>query len=122
MAALPDGDIAEVVVDSCRNAWGRFYTAGIKSWSAWWPISSGAQAAAITAYTDGDEPTGLIRIAAWKQHQNRQSARARRFQKAPGPSTGSAPLGSVPRTCNTAAPSTTRRNGGTALAQGELAD
>ena len=35
---MPGGDVAELVSDSRGNSWGRWYTAGTGSWSAWWRV------------------------------------------------------------------------------------
>jgi hypothetical protein len=55
------GDIAEVVTDSCREAWGRWYAAESGSWSAWRHVPVRPEAIALALYTTPEQ--ALVAVA-----------------------------------------------------------
>jgi hypothetical protein len=56
IAAMPGGDVAELVNDSRGAEWARWYTASSRSWSAWWRIPGKPGVVALSGpYSGPDE-------------------------------------------------------------------
>jgi hypothetical protein len=50
IAVLPDGSIAQAVVDISQQAYARWYTEG--SWSPWWAVASSAADVSVAGASD----------------------------------------------------------------------
>lgn len=61
IAVTAAGDIAEVAVDSCREAWARWHAAGPGTWSAWRHVPVRPEAIALALHTAPD--TALVAVA-----------------------------------------------------------
>lgn len=61
-----DADLVEVVLDSRRDVWGRFFSGSTREWSPWWRVASAAEAAAVTRWDSEELSACLISTAHWR--------------------------------------------------------
>jgi len=77
MAIMAAGDVAELVTDSRGNSWGRWYSAGARSWSDWRHVPGKPEAVAIAGpYADpaqaGTAPEAALVAVVGRSPDDRQ--------------------------------------------------